>query len=375
MRVWPYLSLVPGRARTAQQNFFLQRYLTQAEWDVLQSQNATAMSRLNIICNRKDMLGDVYGTEFSDVHAIALIELAARDSQIQTITFSPKDTLAKLKQYKDMQKLNKKRIEKSSAERRTHNHYGQVLIFPSDPDELKRVHPEIYTYAYPGAPENPTAMPVASKVNECLLQRLRDQMPARVTHNTVAASATVCTLPSFVPEPPCPTAKFQGTCANVFWLLEPLKMSTGREDRAGGVVMPSLKHAYGNYWDGGSALRSYLLLPDMGCVWPGVKKHVCTYKCVYIHVYMEGESVYIYIYTYIYIYPDPLGCPYYNFTLRAPLRVLSFQRPSDSSTEHEPNGRAPASNPPKCHDSRDYADDGGFPGFLPKGPRRGLTYL
>jgi len=184
------------------------------------------------------MLGDIYGSEHSDVHVIALLELAARDPGDPTAHFDPTETITKLKQFRESIRRERGKCPKEGKQ----SHFGQVVAYPETTEEFKRLHPEIYAHAYPYAEEDPAARPVASKVNETQLRRFRALMPARVTRGTLTTKTS------------CPTAKFQGTCADVFWLLEPLETSTDREDGVGGVVMQRVKHIYGNYWDGGAHL-------------------------------------------------------------------------------------------------------------------------
>jgi len=235
------------------------------------------------------MLGDVYGSEHADVHVIALLELAARGpAGDPAATFDPTETITKLKQFRKSIQGVKKQCLKEGKQ----SHFGQVVTYPETPEEFKRLHPEIYARAYPYAEENPAARPVASKVDETQLQRLSDTMPARVTHTRYTTKRS------------CPTAKFQGTCADVFWLLEPLETSTDREDGAGGVVMQRVKHIYGNYWDGGGGFVK--LCVSSGYGWCGAtgqetRLHIQMYMYIYIYIYAcrHRESLYIYIYIYI----------------------------------------------------------------------------
>jgi len=166
-----------------QTNFFLQRYFLQYEWDKLKSKTVSLQEKLMTIWKRKEKLGDVFCSEMSEVHSIAILELAARDVDAEIFDINPQDCYTKLSRLKDLFKQMRKKAPNP--------HFGQVTLFPETPDQLKNENPSLYHAAYPGHETDESCRPVASQVDEAMLQHIRIQLPARRTHNSILTPLTL----------------------------------------------------------------------------------------------------------------------------------------------------------------------------------------
>ncbi len=130
--------------------------------------------------HRKGKIGDVFSSELSWVHVVSMLTLASHDSDVDSFSIEPANCLTKLRDIKAYAKSMRKTML---------SHYGVVALYPEDPNDLKLQHPEVYQAAYPNAsPDDPSTLPVKSPLNAALLEQLRAKLPARVSHQSMAAT-------------------------------------------------------------------------------------------------------------------------------------------------------------------------------------------
>ena len=123
-------------------------------------------------------LGCMYGTEPTEVHALS-VRLLGSCSDPDQFQIEPSACLTKLRQFKEMFKFRHKQIYSAK------HLWGVVKVFPSDPEELRWSHVEVYNNAFPDADKGPEHRPVACPLNEALLDQVRLAIPARSSHHSI----------------------------------------------------------------------------------------------------------------------------------------------------------------------------------------------
>ena len=99
----------PKLSRKPQTNLYLHRQLVQREWDTLFDKHQPFGSKVLTLCRRKERLGDVWSTEHSDVHVVAILTVANQsDVGSESIDIQPASALQTLATVKSNMKVLRK---------------------------------------------------------------------------------------------------------------------------------------------------------------------------------------------------------------------------------------------------------------------------
>lgn len=145
-----------------QNHMYMQNYLTEADWNDLQNPALDLNAKMRVLINRVALLGVKNPTESSMVSIVALLYLASAGTQH---VHDPVATHSTLKDMKHMLK-----------------HWGHTACslasFPQDPLEFKKAEIDVYTTAYASEEH------VKSRVDDPSIERLRNRIPARISHSS-----------------------------------------------------------------------------------------------------------------------------------------------------------------------------------------------
>ena len=167
------LATIQEKRPPLQSHMYFHRYLAKREWNALADESIALQLKVDVVANKANLLGLVFVTEQTLVHMVATMMLAMKNDG--NLNVQPKDAWALLQEVK-----RSLRVRRSKARLA---HYGKVTAFPELPATFAKEWPEIYNGAFPVGSE-----PAECPLNEMMLEYLRQQLPARKTHNSIAIS-------------------------------------------------------------------------------------------------------------------------------------------------------------------------------------------
>ena len=126
-------------------NLYLHHQLTQEEWDIIMDRTKPFGVRLGTLCNRSQKVGCVWPTEFTEVHMVAILQLAMHGRDADSLEFDPSVCLQTLGHIKTSMKNMRRFVYPHYGARVRNNphppscgHYGgQVWISITKP----RIYP------------------------------------------------------------------------------------------------------------------------------------------------------------------------------------------------------------------------------------------
>ncbi|CAK0877900.1 unnamed protein product, partial [Prorocentrum cordatum] len=160
-----------------QQNLFLQRYMTLDMWKKYRDPDTPYATVLEMMLDLWEKIGLKHPSEHAEVHAVAIMTLRLDGGVQGQVNVNVADAFAKLKDIEDG-------IKERRKHRLDHAHSGVVKKYAATLVEVKRVHEDIYDFAY-GDTEGD--QPVNNvPIDEIAIDALRAKLPARKSHGSIA---------------------------------------------------------------------------------------------------------------------------------------------------------------------------------------------
>ncbi|CAK0850296.1 unnamed protein product [Prorocentrum cordatum] len=152
------------------------------EWTLLGDPCLAGSRKLQIVVGRFRDLGLLYPSEQTCTHVIAFLAEAILQRQPDPVAPSSAAVIAHTNDFKSLMRAVRKNVPSGNVPR----------VYPENPNELERTHPELFQKAFPAD----TRPVFPSPVDSLGVELLRRGPPCRISHSSISAPRRARRAPS-----------------------------------------------------------------------------------------------------------------------------------------------------------------------------------